>query len=354
MLKKSICACAFLAIFQPCLFPQHRKLNQRHGTHQNRIDSHIVFADITKIDFSKNEISFKRITKLALHKDRLFVLDRRQSQIFVFDREARYLYSIGRPGQGPGDLEYPEDFFISQNDLVYVLNSMAKRIEIFSLAGEFTGRIDLIIPKEIPIAHPQGFVVSRDGFFYVTYKLGPHYLDVYSPGGQFEKSLLSRKEKILVPGANIGNCSQVLFLSQDSEILHFDHFSGIFSVLDLQGSLKATFSVFNKAHRDAMSIIRGGVAQKNHEKSPTTDIETSYLFSNVCQGADGRLYTFFLLNKADETQKLYVFSSEGDFLYWTSVPFFRNKKVVDIYRGGNAFLFITEDDEVYSLRKEEE
>jgi hypothetical protein len=351
MLKKAICACAFILIIQLYLLPQSTKLDQRQGLLQDKTDSHVLFENITRLDFSRNQISFKKITKLALYKDRLFVLDRMLSQIFVFDMEASYLYSIGRPGQGPGDLEYPGDFFISQDDLVYVLNSMSKRIEIFTLAGEFIRRIELMIPKEIPIAYPEGFVVARDGFFLLTYKLAPHYLDIYGAEGKFEKTLLSRNEKIFVPGANIGNCSQVLLLNQGNEVLHFNHFSGIFSIMDHKGSLRVEFSVFNKAHQDAMSISRTGVNRKNQEKNPTTYIETNYLYSNVCQDNDGRLYTFFQLNKANEPQKLFVFSSKGDFLYWSSVPFFRDKKITDIYSSGDTFIFITQDDEVYLLRK---
>jgi hypothetical protein len=266
--------------------------------------------------------------------------------------QGEYLYSIGRPGQGPGDLEYPEDFFISENDLVYVLNSMAKRIEIFSLSGEFNKRIELAIPKEIPVANPQGLVVSQDKSFLVTYKLGPHMLDMYDSGGGFKRTLLSRKEKILIPGANIGNCSQAMLLGTNNEVLHFNHFSGIFSKLDLQGSLKSTFSVLSNAHKDAMSIIKKGIDKKNREKSPTTEIDTSYLYSNACIDEDGYILTFFLLKKPEDLQRLYVFSPTGDFLYSMTVPYFKDTRIVDLYCSREFFFFITENDDIFYSKKE--
>ena len=349
MRKKEICIFIFILIIHLNLFAQHVTIEQTKGILQDQKERHIAFGEIKKFA-PEHKISIRRLTKLLINKDRVFVLDRTQSQIFVFDMQSGYLYSIGRPGQGPGDLEYPEDFFISDNDQVYILNSMAKRIEIFSLSGEFKKRVDLIIPKAIPFAYPQGLIVSQYGSFLVTYKLGPHLLDMYDSAGAFKRTLLSRKERILVPGANIGNCSQVLSLGTSDEVLYFDHFSGLFTKLDLQGSLKSTFSVFNRAHKDAMSILKKEIAKKNQEKSPTTAIETSYLYSNACVDEDGHIYTFFLLKKTDEVQKLYVFSSEGDFLYWTSLPFFKDKRIVDIYCFGKIFFFVTGDDEIFYSR----
>jgi hypothetical protein len=348
---KKIRILIFISIIHIHLFSQHEKIEQQEGILQDQRERYFAFGEIKKFA-PEHKISIRRLTKLLINKDRVFVLDRTQSQIFVFDMQSGYLYSIGRPGQGPGDLEYPEDFFISDNDQVYILNSMAKRIEIFSLSGEFKKRVDLIIPKAIPFAYPQGLIVSQYGSFLVTYKLGPHLLDMYDSAGAFKRTLLSRKERILVPGANIGNCSQVLSLGTSDEVLYFDHFSGLFTKLDLQGSLKSTFSVFNRAHKDAMSILKKEIAKKNQEKSPTTAIETSYLYSNACVDEDGHIYTFFLLKKTDEVQKLYVFSSEGDFLYWTSLPFFKDKRIVDIYCFGKIFFFVTGDDEIFYSRKE--
>lgn len=349
---KETCIFIFILIMHLHLFPQHVKIEQTKGILQDQKERHVAFSEIKKFA-PEQKISLKRLTKLLINKDRVFILDRTQSQIFVFDMQSSYLYSIGRPGQGPGDLEYPEDFFISDHDLVYILNSMAKRIEIFSLSGEFKKRVDLIIPKAIPFAYPQGLAVSQDESLLVTYKLGPNLLDIYYSGGGFKRTLLSRQDRILVPGANIGNCSQVLLLGTRDEVLYFDHFSGLFTKLDLQGSLKSTFSVFNRAHKDAMSILKKEIAKKNQEKSPTTAIETSYLYSNACADEDGHIYTFFLLKKTDEVQKLYVFSSEGDFLYWTSIPFFKDKTIVDIYCFGKIFFFVTGDDEIFYSRKED-
>src|SRR4030067_3674584 len=118
MRMKKIRILIFISIIHIHLFSQHEKIEQTKGILQDQKERHIAFSEIKKFA-PEHKISIRRLTKLLINKDRVFILDRTQSKIFVFDMQSGYLYSIGRPGQGPGDLEYPEDFIISNHDLVY-------------------------------------------------------------------------------------------------------------------------------------------------------------------------------------------------------------------------------------------
>src|SRR4030067_3824943 len=119
MRKKEICIFIFILIIHLHLFPQQAKIEQTKGILQDQKERHIAFSEIKKFA-PEQKISVKRLTKLLINKDRVFILDRTQSKIFVFDTQSSYLYSIGRPGQGPGDLEYPDAFSISHHGLVFI------------------------------------------------------------------------------------------------------------------------------------------------------------------------------------------------------------------------------------------
>ena len=76
----------------------------------------------------------------------VYVLDRQLSEVRVFDRDhGRYLRTVGREGEGPGEFRRPTDmFFLSGRDLA-VVQVFPPRIEILSREGVPTG--ELPFPK---------------------------------------------------------------------------------------------------------------------------------------------------------------------------------------------------------------
>jgi hypothetical protein len=88
----------------------------------------------------QEEYMFSEIRHIAISKDeKIFVLDSKEDHIKVFDKEGKYLMTIGTPGQGPGELDRPSSICISQNELV-VLEG-ARRFSVFTLEGEFLRHI---------------------------------------------------------------------------------------------------------------------------------------------------------------------------------------------------------------------
>lgn len=88
----------------------------------------------------REEYMFSEIRHIAISEDeRIFVLDSKEDHIKVFDKEGKYLMTIGTPGQGPGELDRPSSICISQNELV-VLEG-ARRLSVFTLEGEFLRHI---------------------------------------------------------------------------------------------------------------------------------------------------------------------------------------------------------------------
>jgi hypothetical protein len=85
----------------------------------------------------KAEYAFSEIRHLAVdEKERIFVLDYKESQIRVFDKNGNYLQTIGKKGQGPGELDRPRMIALNQDELM-ALELGQRRLSFFSLEGQF-------------------------------------------------------------------------------------------------------------------------------------------------------------------------------------------------------------------------
>lgn len=67
--------------------------------------------------------------------DSLFMLDFRARQILVADSSGRLLWTIGGPGQGPGELERPASIYL-RGETVTVVDPGNGRLQDFTLDGE--------------------------------------------------------------------------------------------------------------------------------------------------------------------------------------------------------------------------
>ena len=83
----------------------------------------------------QDEYMFSQIRSIAVGEDeRIYILDSKEAHIKVFDKDGKYLKTIGRLGQGPGELNRPSTISVNQNELMV---HETRRLSFFSLNGEF-------------------------------------------------------------------------------------------------------------------------------------------------------------------------------------------------------------------------
>jgi len=343
--KKLFISSLLILTFQFCLFSQEIKINQKHGFLQKKLGTHVTFHEFEKFQPDINEVTLREITKLIIYDNKVFILDKRQSRIFVCDKEANFLYTIGRPGQGPGELEYPCDFFINSEGTVYILNSAAFRVEVFSREGNFIKRINIAVPKDISYSHPNLLCLDQDHRLFIAYDASTHLIDEYQDNGSFVKTLIKRDDPIRIPGVNIGNSSSLRLLKQNQDIIHFNYFTGIFIILSRSGIIKAKFSAYDSLHRNEMSRILVDIKKS---KSPILSINEFELWSPFfCVDDQGMILSMLRLKNKKEPQRFFVFSKDGKFLYHMAIPFFENDIVDQMYFYDNIYIFITRDQNIF-------
>ena len=92
----------------------------------------------------------------------IYVLDTKSAQVKVFDRSGKYLRTIGRKGQGPGELDRPRMLSINRAGGEISILELSRRISFFKLDGTFLRHVSF---KEIWALY--GHVDSK-GCIYVT------------------------------------------------------------------------------------------------------------------------------------------------------------------------------------------
>lgn len=85
----------------------------------------------------REEYIFIEMSRIAIDDDgNIYILDRREAQIKVFDSRGNYLRTIGRRGQGPGEFQNPIEMFITPDHEIVVEDFSYRKLSFYTLKGE--------------------------------------------------------------------------------------------------------------------------------------------------------------------------------------------------------------------------
>lgn len=98
---------------------------------------------VLKEDFSigegeQEEEMFSEMTAVEVDNEgNIYILDRKESMIKVFDSKGKYVRTIGKKGQGPGEVNQPVGIRITPNNELLVEDVFNQRLAVFALDGKF-------------------------------------------------------------------------------------------------------------------------------------------------------------------------------------------------------------------------
>jgi len=122
-----------------------------------------LISELTITDETLGEDYFGEIYDLALdNQGALYVCDSKAKNIKKFDASGKFVKTIGKGGQGPGEFEYPYEVEVFRDRLI-VRDLMGSRISLFDLNGKYL--------SSVPIDRKEGswrrFRALPDGRFIV-------------------------------------------------------------------------------------------------------------------------------------------------------------------------------------------
>ncbi len=74
----------------------------------------------------------------------IFALDSKEQKIKVFDRKGKFLRSIGKQGQGPGELGLASGIQLTTDNMLLVEDATNRRLALFKPTGEFIKNISTV------------------------------------------------------------------------------------------------------------------------------------------------------------------------------------------------------------------
>jgi len=121
---------------------------------------------------------------VAVHKNKVYVVDGSHHRIAVYDLQGKFLFSFGSKGDKPGQFNYPVGIDAAKNNRIYVADAGNKRIQIFSDQGKFIS--SFAIKNEGERGRPIDVLRhSKTGRLIVS--SSNHHLLTYSPKGKLLK-----------------------------------------------------------------------------------------------------------------------------------------------------------------------
>ncbi len=84
------------------------------------------------------EYMFSRVVDIAIdEEEKIYALDVKECHIKVFNKNGEYLKTIGKKGQGPGEMRLPGALVITPYQEILVNDASARKLHFFTLDGKF-------------------------------------------------------------------------------------------------------------------------------------------------------------------------------------------------------------------------
>jgi hypothetical protein len=147
-------------------------INHLEPYHLKGEPSHLNLENLFIIDFESTDIAKIGIWNIAGFdvdsKGNIYVWSYRSSSeysIFKFDRDGKYMSSLGRHGQGPGEIVALVYLRISEQDEILVSDVGRRKLIVLKTNGDLSQEINIVVGDEITTLLANGNVLARKSIF---------------------------------------------------------------------------------------------------------------------------------------------------------------------------------------------
>ncbi|MBD3290876.1 6-bladed beta-propeller [candidate division KSB1 bacterium] len=119
--------------------------------------------DPPNLQQGSTEYRFRLPTDVCISDDEMmYVVDSKHGKIKVLDSKGRFQFSFGKNGSGLGEFNFPEGIALDSNQNIYVCDTMNNRLQKFSGDGQFMDKI------EQGFSRPTGIYIDENNTLHVV------------------------------------------------------------------------------------------------------------------------------------------------------------------------------------------
>jgi len=202
----------------------------------------IIFKEevaIGALEGDKNQLFYQPTSVIADQDENIYILDSGNYRIQKFDKNGHYLLTIGRKGQGPGEILRSFTIKLDSHKNLIVFDIDNNRISKFTAQGNFTDSFNLKFT-------PQAGVLDSEDNIYIYSRYKGKLIHKFNPQGQHLFSFMDEiksENKRIEPHIN-GSGS--IGITQDDEVFLVLTFPYTIYFYDSQG--KPLKKIVTKAH----------------------------------------------------------------------------------------------------------
>ncbi|MGB7294018.1 MAG: NHL repeat-containing protein [Candidatus Aminicenantales bacterium] len=185
---------------------------------------------IGELETKDENVAFNLPSDVALDKDgNIYILDSGNHRIQKFSADGKYLATLGRKGQGPGEFVYPESIDVDDAGQIYVSDPRNQRIQILTPEGKEARTIRMIDePPGIVRLAGSGRMLMSPGSMMMMFSAGeeeikelPKLVTVIDDRGDVQKKFGEQRDYKDFLLNKAGNGVQVAIEGKDSVYLAF-------------------------------------------------------------------------------------------------------------------------------------
>lgn len=122
--------------------------------------------DFSYLELKTNSKTYiSEISNVQVFKNDFYVLDRKKSNLYVFDENGRFIRKIGQRGDGPGEYKDISDFVINtEKETISILSNFNIKIFEYDLQGKFIRDIAFsdFFPKHMNLLNNNYYALYTD------------------------------------------------------------------------------------------------------------------------------------------------------------------------------------------------
>ena len=246
--------------------------------------------ELTPLETS-SDVLITGISKIIVHQNNYYVLDKPQCIIFVFDKMGKFLFKIATKGQGAGEYSFIQDFTINPFSENLEILEPYGRIHIYDVLGNFIETKRINYPG-FRVAHT---LAALDNETYVSHSMFEPEKILYF--NLDEQKLLHKEFEEDMP---IGSYSNIPYQYQD-DYFFFRPFHPVVYKMDKKGLKNAFQFDFGQYTQEGRTAVLSKESEKNFAKRTEEMFnQFSYMIQSV---RHNNKYVFASLFWKDENHR---------------------------------------------------